>query len=70
MQDLDPFLSRPFFAHDYNDEVVSLLFEIRGRGTALLSEEDASLLVSEPWATITPTAVRSRSWAGAYGSRR
>lgn len=44
----DPFLSRPLFAHDYNDEVMSLLFEIRGRGTALLSEEDAGLLVSEP----------------------
>lgn len=47
-QALGPFLSRPFFAHDYDDEVVSLLFEIRGRGTALLSEEDAVLLVSEP----------------------
>ena len=47
-QALDPFLSRPLFAHDYDDEVMSLLFEIRGRGTALLSEEDAGLLVSEP----------------------
>ena len=47
-QTLDPFLSRPFFAHDYEDEVVSLLFEGRGRGTALLSAEDAVLLVSEP----------------------
>lgn len=47
-QVLDPFLCRPFFAHDYEDEVVSLLFEIRGRGTALLSTEDAVLLVSEP----------------------
>lgn len=48
LQALDPFLSRPLFAHDYDDEAVSLLFEIRGRGTALLSEEDAGLLVSEP----------------------
>ncbi len=48
LQALDPFLPRPFFAHDYDDEAVSLLFEIRGRGTALLSEEDAGLLVSEP----------------------
>jgi dihydroorotate dehydrogenase electron transfer subunit len=48
LQALDPFLSRPFFAHDYDDEVVSLLFEIRGRGTALLSEEDTNLFVSEP----------------------
>ena len=47
-QTLDPFLSRPFFAHDYEDEVVSLLFEGRGRGTALLSAEDAGLLVSVP----------------------
>ena len=48
VQAFDPFLSRPLFAHDYDDEAVSLLFEIRGRGTSLLSEEDASLLVSEP----------------------
>ena len=33
---LDPFLARPFFVHDYEDEVASLLFEVRGRGTALL----------------------------------
>jgi dihydroorotate dehydrogenase electron transfer subunit len=45
---LDPFLSRPLFVHDYNDEVASLLFEIRGHGTALLAEEDAGLLVSAP----------------------
>ncbi len=44
----DPFLSRPLFAHDYEDEVMSLLFEIRGRGTALLGEKDAKLLVSDP----------------------
>jgi len=47
-QDLNPFLSRPFFAHDYSDETVSLLFEIRGRGTALLGEESFKLLVSAP----------------------
>jgi dihydroorotate dehydrogenase electron transfer subunit len=45
---LEPFLSRPLFVHDYNDEVASLLFEIRGRGTALLADEDAGLLVSAP----------------------
>lgn len=45
---LDPFLFRPFFAHDYTDGELSLLFEIRGRGTALLAEEDAELLVSAP----------------------
>ena len=45
---LDPFLPRPLFAHDYDGEVLSLLFEIRGRGTALLAAEDAGLLVSDP----------------------
>ncbi|MDP8953106.1 MAG: hypothetical protein M3N18_12890 [Actinomycetota bacterium] len=45
---LDPFLFRPFFAHDYADGELSLLFEVRGRGTALLAEEDAQLLVSAP----------------------
>jgi dihydroorotate dehydrogenase electron transfer subunit len=44
----DPFLPRPLFAHDHDDETLSLLFEIRGRGTALLAEEDADLLVSAP----------------------
>jgi dihydroorotate dehydrogenase electron transfer subunit len=48
VQAFDPFLSRPFFAHDYYDEAVSLLFEIRGRGTALLAGENTGLLVSEP----------------------
>ena len=47
-QSLDPFLPRPLFAHDYEDEGISLLFEVRGRGTALLAEEDARLLVSDP----------------------
>jgi dihydroorotate dehydrogenase electron transfer subunit len=45
---LDPFLFRPFFAHDYADGELSLLFEVRGRGTALLAEEDAELLISTP----------------------
>ncbi|QIN78846.1 hypothetical protein GBA65_10305 [Rubrobacter marinus] len=45
---LDPFLPRPLFAHDHDGEVASLLFEVRGRGTALLAEEDAGLLVSAP----------------------
>ena len=33
---LDPFLARPFSFYDYDGEVASLLFEVRGRGTALL----------------------------------
>lgn len=47
-QDLVPFLSRPLFAHDHDGRAVSLLFEIRGRGTALLAEEGTKLLVSVP----------------------
>lgn len=44
----DPFLPRPFFVHDYVDGIVSLLFEVRGRGTRLLSEEQPEILVSAP----------------------
>ena len=33
---LDPFLARPFSFYDFDGEVASLLFEVRGRGTALL----------------------------------
>jgi NAD(P)H-flavin reductase len=43
-----PFLSRPFFAHDHENDVSSILFEVRGTGTALLAEEGAPLLVSGP----------------------
>jgi dihydroorotate dehydrogenase electron transfer subunit len=44
-----PFLSRPFFAHDHEEDVTGLLFEVRGMGTALLAEEGgAPLLVSGP----------------------
>jgi dihydroorotate dehydrogenase electron transfer subunit len=43
-----PFLSRPFFSHDYENDVSSLLFEVRGTGTTLLAEEGAPLLVSGP----------------------
>ena len=46
--ELDPFLPRPLFAHDYDGEAVSLIFEVRGRGTALLAGEDAGLRVSAP----------------------
>jgi dihydroorotate dehydrogenase electron transfer subunit len=33
---LDPFLARPFSFYDYDGEMASLLFEVRGRGTELL----------------------------------
>lgn len=46
---LDPFLSRPFFAHDYEEgDVASLLVVVRDRGTALLADEGSALLVSGP----------------------
>ncbi len=35
---LDPFLARPLSFYDYDGEIASLLFEVRGRGTALLDE--------------------------------
>ena len=33
---LDPFFARPFSVYDYDGRMASLLFEVRGRGTALL----------------------------------
>jgi dihydroorotate dehydrogenase electron transfer subunit len=33
---LDPFMARPFSYYDFDGEMASLLFEVRGRGTALL----------------------------------
>jgi dihydroorotate dehydrogenase electron transfer subunit len=33
---LDPLLARPFSFYDHDGEIASLLFEVRGRGTALL----------------------------------
>lgn len=43
-----PFLPRPFFAHDHEDGVTSLLFEVHGAGTTLLAEDGMPLLVSGP----------------------
>ena len=37
---LDPFLARPFSFYDHDGEVASLLFVVRGRGTALLDRAD------------------------------
>lgn len=45
---LVPFLPRPFFIHDYEDGVASLLFEVRGAGTALLADGGVEVFVSEP----------------------
>lgn len=35
---LDPFLARPLSFYDHDGETASLLFEVRGRGTALLDK--------------------------------
>lgn len=45
---LDPFLARPFSFYDYEGEVASLLFEVRGRGTALLDRAPDRMEVSAP----------------------
>jgi dihydroorotate dehydrogenase electron transfer subunit len=47
-QDLNPFLSRPLFAHDYDKGVASLLFRVSGAGTALLAQESTGILVTTP----------------------
>jgi dihydroorotate dehydrogenase electron transfer subunit len=44
---LDPFLARPFSFYDHDGEVASLLFEVRGRGTALL-DRATEIEVSAP----------------------
>lgn len=44
---LDPFLARPFSFYDYEAGVASLLFEVRGRGTALL-DVAATMEVTAP----------------------
>jgi dihydroorotate dehydrogenase electron transfer subunit len=43
----DPFLARPFSFYDHDGAVASLLFEVRGRGTALL-DRAAKIEVSAP----------------------
>jgi len=48
VQALDPFLARPFFAHDHEGGITSLLFEVRGRGTLLLADDGDELLASAP----------------------
>ena len=45
---LDPFLARPFSFYDFVDGVVSLLFEVRGRGTALLDRAMGTIEVTAP----------------------
>ena len=45
---LDPFLARPFSFYDFEDGVASLLFEVRGRGTALLDRATETIEVTAP----------------------
>ena len=45
---LDPFLARPFSFYDFEDGVASLLFEVRGRGTALLDRATKTIEVTAP----------------------
>ena len=45
---LDPFLARPFSFYDFQDGVASLLFEVRGRGTALLDRARETIEVTAP----------------------
>lgn len=45
---LDPFLARPFSFYDCEGDVASLLFEVRGRGTALLDRAPDRIEVSAP----------------------
>ena len=45
---LDPFLARPFSFYDFESGVASLLFEVRGRGTALLDKATETIEVTTP----------------------
>ncbi|QIN83058.1 NAD-dependent dihydroorotate dehydrogenase B electron transfer subunit [Rubrobacter tropicus] len=45
---LDPFLARPFSFYDFEGGVASLLFEVRGRGTALLDRARETIEVTAP----------------------
>jgi dihydroorotate dehydrogenase electron transfer subunit len=45
---LDPFLARPLSFYDHEGGVASLLFEVRGRGTALLDRATETFEVSAP----------------------
>ncbi len=45
---LDPFLARPFSFYDFEDGVASLLFEVRGRGTAMLDRATETIDVTAP----------------------
>jgi dihydroorotate dehydrogenase electron transfer subunit len=66
---LDPLLARPFSFYDYDGEVVSLLFEVRGRGTMLLDGAD-KIEVSTPLGRgfrVDPSVVKVALLGGGIG---
>ena len=66
---LDPFLARPFSFYDHEGEIASLLFEVRGRGTALL-DGTRTMEVSAPLGRgfgIDATAERAALLGGGVG---
>ena len=66
---LDPFLARPFSFYDFDREIASLLFEVRGRGTALL-DGARTVEVSAPLGKgfdIDATAERAALLGGGVG---
>jgi dihydroorotate dehydrogenase electron transfer subunit len=67
---LDPFLARPFSVYDHDGEVASLLFEVRGRGTALLDRATEEIEVSAPLGRgfeIDPAGGRAALLGGGVG---
>jgi dihydroorotate dehydrogenase electron transfer subunit len=66
---LDPFLARPFSFYDHDGEVASVLFEVRGRGTALL-DVASTIEVTAPLGKgfeIDPDAGRAALLGGGIG---
>jgi dihydroorotate dehydrogenase electron transfer subunit len=66
---LDPFLARPFSFYDHDGEWASLLFEVRGRGTALLDWADR-IEVSAPLGRgfrVEPSGERAALLGGGVG---
>jgi dihydroorotate dehydrogenase electron transfer subunit len=67
---LDPFLARPFSLYDHDGLVASLLFEVRGRGTALLDAAHTTIEVTAPLGRgfeIHSTAGRAALLGGGVG---
>ncbi|HEX5850849.1 MAG TPA: dihydroorotate dehydrogenase electron transfer subunit [Rubrobacter sp.] len=66
---LDPFLARPFSYYDHDGESASLLFEVRGRGTALL-DAASTIEVTPPLGkgfAVDPAPARAALLGGGIG---